>query len=121
MKKKRKRKVKKMDKGTELLSQMIDLALKYPDLVPDRVIVISASAKTLEKVLTPARLELIRAIKKRKTKSVTQLARLTHRPIESVSRDLKILNFYGFLEFLKEGKQRIPKVTKDVLIVPLGA
>lgn len=118
--------MKKIDMGNELLSQMIDFALKYPDLAPDRVAVISTSAKTLEKVLTPARLQLIRAIKAKGAKgagvrSVSQLARLTRRPIESVSRDLRILSFYGFLEFSREGKQRIPRITKDVLIVPLGA
>lgn len=112
---------KKMNLGNKLISQMIDFALKYPDLAPDRVAVISASTKTFEKVLTPARLQLIRTIKSRNVRSVSQLARITRRPIESISRDLKILSFYGFLEFSREGKRRIPHITKDVLIVPLTA
>lgn len=112
---------KKIPPSMELFDKLIDFALEYPELAPDRVIVMSLSKKTLEKVLTPARMQLIRMIKDRKPRSVSQLAKIAGRPIQSVSRDLRILSFYGFLEFDRVKKQRIPKIEKDILIVPLTA
>ena len=108
-----------MDKMTQMVSRMIDFALEKPDLAPARILVINLSKKSLEKILTPARMELVRAIKERKPASVGDLARIVKRPVESVSRDLKALENYGVLALVQEGKHKVPEIEKDVLMVPL--
>jgi len=108
-----------MDKTDRLLSKMIDLSLDKPELVPSRVLVISLSKQTLEKVLTPSRMGLIRTVKKKNPKSVGELAKLVKRPVESVSRDLRILENFGILSFVRNGKKKMPGIEKDVLMVPL--
>lgn len=110
-----------MDKTTQMFRRMIDFALENPELAPSRVLVISLSKKSLEKILTPSRIELVRTIKEKKPKSVGSLAKLTRRPIESVSRDLRILENYGLLTFSRAGRGKIPEIEKDVLMIPLTA
>lgn len=110
-----------MDKADRMVSRMIDFALEKPELAPSRVLVIRMSRKSLEKILTPGRMELTRAIIEKKPKSVGALAKLLGRPVESVSRDLKILENYGLLAFVQSGKQKIPEIEKDVLMIPLTA
>jgi len=110
-----------MDKVTQMVSRMIDFALEKPDLAPSRVLIISLSKKSLEKILTPSRMDLIRIIREENPKSVGELAKLSNRPVESVSRDLKILENYGILTFVQTGKLKKPKIEKDVLMIPLTA
>jgi predicted transcriptional regulator len=100
---------------------MIDFALEKPELAPSRVLVISLNKKSLKKILTPSRMELIRTIKEKTPRSVGALAKLVNRPVESVSRDLKILENYGLLAFTQAGRQKIPEIEKDVLMIPLTA
>lgn len=110
-----------MDKMTQMVSRMIDFALEKPELAPSRVLVINMNKKSLEKILTPGRMELIRVVKERKPESVGELARMVNRPIESVSRDLKTLENYGLLALIQVGKSKRPEIEKDVLMVPLLA
>jgi len=108
-----------MDKVTQMVSRMIDFALEKPELAPSRVLVISLSKKSLEKILTPSRMNLIRIIREKSPKSVGELAKLLNRPVESVSRDLRILENYGILTFVQMGKVKKPEIEKDVLMIPL--
>ena len=110
-----------MDKVDRMVSKMIDFALEKPELAPSRVLVIRMSKKGLEKILTSSRMELVRTIKEKEPKSVGALAKLANRPVESVSRDLKILENYGLLTFTQVGRQKIPEIEKDVLMIPLTA
>lgn len=118
-----KRKVKEMnkkhDKVIELFGNLIENAIKHPELTPDRVVIISLSEEEKNRILTPERLKLIRTIKKHNPKSVGKLAKLVDRRVDAVSRDLKILQNYGFLELLQIGKVKRPKIEKDILIIPL--
>lgn len=110
-----------MDKMTQMVSRMIDFALEKPELAPNRLLVINLSRGSLEKILTPGRMELVRTIKENKPESVGKLARMVKRPVESVSRDLKILENYGLLAFVQVGRQKKPEIEKDILMVPLTA
>lgn len=110
-----------MDRTDRMVSRMIDFALEKPELSPSRVLVINLSKGTLEKVLTPSRMELVREIREKKPKSVGELARLVKRPIESVSRDLGLLENYGLLSLVRTGKVKKPEIEKDVLMIPLKA
>ena len=107
-------------KNVELLKRLLDLMEKYPDVSPDRVIILSMSTEALSGIFTPSRIELVKAIKYEKPRSVGELAKAVKRPVESVSRDLKILSNYGILEFVQSGKQKIPEIGKDVLMMPLA-
>jgi len=102
-----------------MVSRMIDFALEKPELAPSRLLVINMGKENLEKILTPARMELVRTVKENKPESVGELAKMVKRPVESVSRDLKILENYGLLAFVQVGKHKRPKIEKDVLMVPL--
>jgi len=93
-------------------------SLKYPELTRDKLVVIKE--ELLAKVATPARLRLVKLVRERKPKSVGELAALAKRPLESVSRDLRILCFYGLLDLVREGKQKKPVLEKQLLVVPLG-
>lgn len=109
-----------MDRTDRMVSRMIDFALEKPELAPSRVLVINLSKSTLEKVLTPGRMNLVRKIREKKPKSVGELAKLMNRPIESVSRDLRILENYGLLSLVQIGKIKKPEIDKDVLMIPLN-
>jgi len=108
-----------INRTDRMVSRMIDFALEKPELSPSRVLVINLSKTTLEKVLTPSRMDLIREIREKKPKSVGGLAELVKRPIESVSRDLSILENYGLLSLVKIGKIKKPEIEKDILMIPL--
>ncbi|MCX6767566.1 MAG: hypothetical protein NTY90_02430 [Candidatus Micrarchaeota archaeon] len=104
-------------KGFDAVSVLIKEALKYPELVPERLVVIEKSL--LAKVATPAKMELVKIIRKSSPRSVKELAALAKRPVESVSRDLGILCFYGIVEMIRAGKEKRPKVDKELLVVSL--
>ena len=110
-----------MDRIDRMVSRMIDFALEKSEIAPSRVLIISLSKKSLEKVLTPCRMDLVRTIGEKKPKSVGELARAVKRPLESVSRDLRILENYGLLSLAKVGKIKKPEIEKDVLMIPLRA
>ena len=110
-----------MDRIDKMVSRMIDFALEKPEIAPSRILIIRLSKKSLEKVLTPGRMNLVRAIGEKKPKSVGELAKSVQRPLESVSRDLRILENYGLLSLAKVGKIKRPEIEKDVLMIPLKA
>jgi predicted transcriptional regulator len=110
-----------MNRIDKMVSRMIDFALEKPEIAPNRVLVINMSKQSLEKILTPSRMDLVRVIKEKKPESVGGLSKLVNRPLESVSRDLKILENYGLLSLTQVGKQKKPKIEKDILMVPLTA
>jgi len=108
-----------MDKIDSMMSKMMDYLIKNPGRAPKRVLVVSMSKKSLEKILTPARMDVIRAVAGGKPSSVGELARMVKRPKESVSRDLRALENYGILSFAQVGRVKIPKIDKDFLMIPL--
>lgn len=109
-----------MNKTDKMVSRMIDFALERPELSPSRVLVVSLSKGTLEKILTPGRIDLIREMREKKPESVGELAELVKRPLESVSRDLNILENYGILSLVKSGKTKKPEIEKDMIMIPLN-
>ena len=110
-----------MDKADMMIDRMIDYALKRPEAAPNRVLVINFKTIGIDKILTLARTEMLRAILNEKPETVGELARMLKRPRESVSRDLKILESYGLLSFKRSGREKRPKVEKDIIAVQLTA
>ena len=108
-----------MDKIDSMMSKMMDYLIKNPGRAPKRVLVVSMSKKSLEKILTPARMEIIRTISGKNPSSVGELVKMVKRPKESVSRDLRTLENYGLLSFVQTGNIKMPKIDKDFLMIPL--
>lgn len=108
-----------MDKIDKMIDRMIDYALENPKGSPNRVLIIKFNKFSVEKVLTPARSEILRIIIKKNPQTVGDLVRDVKRPKESVSRDLKLLENYGLLSFSRTGRQKKPKVDKDMIAMPL--
>jgi predicted transcriptional regulator len=108
-----------MDRIDKMISKMIDRSLENPEQMPNRVLVVRMSKGSLEKIMTPARMDLIRAISAKKPSSVGELVKIVKRPKESVSRDLRILENYGLLSLVHAGRIRRPKIVKDLLMIPL--
>lgn len=106
-------------KSLEMFDRMVEYALKNPEASPDRLLVLSMKQETLDKIFTPKRMEIMRTIKSKNPSSVGVLAKEVNRPVESVSRDLKILENYGLLGLTQEGKRKKPTLERDALLVPL--
>lgn len=108
-----------MKRSIELFNKMIDFAVQNPEISPDRVLVINLKKETFNKILSPARMEIIRAVKEKKPKTIMDLAKSLGRPMESVSRDLRILENYGIMEYIRSGKTKKPKIEKEMILIPL--
>lgn len=107
---------KKVSEGIKLLDFFVRMQQEYPEMSPDRILIIET--KILKNIITPARTELIEAVRENKPDSVGELARILKRPQEAVSRDLRILNNYGVLDFVQLGKVKKPRIEKDIIVVP---
>lgn len=70
-------------------------------------------------MFTKKRLELIRLIQKKKPKNATKLSELTGRQLSAVMRNLELLEKFRIVELEKKGKNIVPIVTKELLILPL--
>jgi predicted transcriptional regulator len=109
-----------MDKIERMFDKMIDYALERPEDSPSRVLIVNFSKAGIEKILTPARMELLRVVMQEKPKTVGELVAKLKRPKEAVSRDMRILENYGLLSFEVSGREKMPKVEKDLIAMPLS-
>ncbi len=108
-----------MDKIDKMISRMIDYALEHPEDAPNSILIVHLSKGGMEKILTPARMEILNVIKDEKPKTVGELVRILKRPKESVSRDLTALSNYGLISFVKSGTQKAPKIEKEIIAMQL--
>jgi len=106
-------------KSVELFDKLLGSIIENPEITPDRVVILSLSKKKMSEILTPARIELIKIIKEKNPESVGELVKITKRPLESISRDMRILANYGILEFIQTGKIKKPIIEKDMILIPL--
>ena len=107
------------DAALEFFGQLLRGALAQPALAPDRLIVLALSEQAHHRILTPRRLELLRALRRKEITSVSELARAVRRSLASVSRDLRVLRMAGLVEFSRDGTTKRPILTKDVIVVPI--
>ena len=83
--------------------------LKHPESHEEVRTVIAFPNRLLARILTEKRSELLEILKRQQGRSVSQLAQLTGRTVESVSRDLKILSNFGFVCYEPRGKYAVAK------------
>ena len=103
----------------DLVGRMLRDAVQHPELYPDKLTVIVMDEEMERKILTPQRLRLLRTLRRREVRSISELAAVLKRPIEAVSRDLKLLEAYRIVELEPNGRSKRPKVTKDLIAIPL--
>ncbi|MBI4174460.1 MAG: ArsR family transcriptional regulator, partial [Candidatus Aenigmarchaeota archaeon] len=92
--------------------------LEDPESTPDKVLILDVS-KDLSNLFSPSKLEILKTLREKKINSVGELAKELKRPIESVSKDLKILNAYGILELVQNDQQKIPRLEKEFLVMAI--
>ena len=68
--------------------------------------------RELGRVLTPKRLELLKAIRNHRPDSVRALAGLTGRNVKNVSQDIELLVALGLVDLKPEGKPRRPRAPR---------
>ncbi len=71
------------------------------------------SEERLNQVLSPNRVELVRAVRREEPSSIRELARCLGRDIRQVSDDANELASLGLLEFRQEGRAKRPVVPYD--------
>ena len=109
-----------MKPSVKLFEKFLDFALENPEISPDKLIILDIRKETFNKLFTPARMDIIYAIKEIKPQTVKELTEHLKRPLESVSRDLGVLENYGILEFTRNGKTKKPKIEKEMILIPLN-
>ena len=101
----------------DIIEELIMDPSKF-DKMPDNMIFAKDYA-TLHKILTEKRLELIDAIKEHPKENIDSLSRILKRKREAISRDLKILKSMGIVNMKTIGKNKIPFIQKQYIVVPL--
>jgi len=90
-----------------------------PDKYPDKATIISLSDEEMTQLFTKKRLELVRLIRNKKPNNATKLSKLAGRRLSAVMRDLELLQKFSIVQLEKKGKNIRPKVTTEILILPL--
>ena len=90
-----------------------------PGRHPDKGLLLSLSDEDITQIFTKKRLELVRLVQSKRPKNATELSRLVGRRLSAVIRDLELLEGFHIIELKKKGKNVVPVVTKEVLILPL--
>ena len=84
--------------------------------------IIFDSIEQFRKVMTNKRIELLRAIRHKKPKSVYELAKLVNRSVDNVNNDVRFLEQLGFIETekIKNGRHKLmPSVDFDKIEIEL--
>ncbi|HLD58042.1 MAG TPA: hypothetical protein VI977_00160 [archaeon] len=92
---------------------------KDPGKYPDTGLLLSLSDDEITQIFTKERLKLIRLIQGKKPKNATKLSELAERQLSAVIRDLELLEQFQIVELQKKGKNLVPTVKKEILILPL--
>jgi predicted transcriptional regulator len=95
-----------VEPGKDFLDRAFS-ALSRPPKKATNVIVISfPSFEALGRVVTGARLELLRAIRLKKPGSIQELARIVKRDVKNVYQDVKLLSEIGLINLKSAGPRK---------------
>lgn len=92
---------------------------KDPGKYPEKGLLISLSDLEATKIFTKARLQIIQTLAQKKIRSMSELANLLGRMLSAVKRDLELLEEFHIVHLERKGKNVMPTLTKEILIVPL--
>ncbi|OAG27542.1 HVO_A0114 family putative DNA-binding protein [Thermodesulfatator autotrophicus] len=82
--------------------------------IAPREALIFPDVRTLRKVLSEKRLELLRTVKNKKPDSIYELAKLLDRPLRAVQHDVKVLSELGLIEVERTRRKPRDKVRPSV-------
>lgn len=100
------------------LKELVNKAIEDPEGTPDRYSIVELSPELNCKVMTERRTQLLEELKDSPdVDSITELAEKVGRRLDAVSRDLRILENYGFIDLEKKGRKKAPKLITGRLIV----
>ncbi|MBI2598572.1 MAG: hypothetical protein HYW50_05265 [Candidatus Diapherotrites archaeon] len=112
-------KYKMTDEKWDTVMAFLNKVLENPNKYPDKGLLLSLSDEEMTQIFTKKRLELVRLIQSKKPKNATGLSEITGRQLSAVMRDLELLEKLHVIELEKNGKNIVPRVTKELLILPL--
>ncbi len=96
-------------------------SIRDPESTPDKMDLLELTPKLMTKLFTPSRALLLAEIAQGHCKTIQELAKKLKRPLSAVSRDLGVLEFYGLVKLLRNGKTKTPTLSKQLVIVPLAS
>ena len=97
----------------ELLGTLTDGILSETIDFPDGSILALPDSTTM---FTKKRLELMETIKTRHPQSVQDLARMTKRAKQAVTRDLKVLERFEVVKLERKGRTSIPTIQREIIL-----
>ena len=103
----------------DAIKAYLNKAWKEPDKYPDKGLLLSLSDEEITQIFTRERLKLVKLIQDKKPKNATELSELAKRRLSAVIRDLELLEHFHIVELQKKGKNIVPTVKKEILILPL--
>ena len=109
----------RIEEKWEAIESFLFEALRKPDRYPDRLAVFALEDEELHRIFSRERLRLLKALKEKEFASVVELSDYLGRDKGAVDRDLKILEEYGLVKRVREGKKVRPVVDKEGIYLPL--
>lgn len=82
--------------------------LEHPESRRQGQAVIALPPRLIGRIFTEKRVGLLEILNRRRVRSISELAELTGRKIDVVSRDLKILSSFGLIRYDRHGKRKEP-------------
>ncbi len=109
----------RIEEKWEAIESFLFEALRKPDKYPDRLAVFTLEDEELHRIFSRERLRLLKALKEKEFASVVELSDYLGRDKGAVDRDLKILEEYGLVKRVREGKRVRPVIDKKGIYLPL--
>lgn len=113
-------KYKMSDRRWESVMGYIRESIKHPESTPDDVLLLALSGSELRKLFTRRRVELLKIIRER-PQTLSTIAKRTGRELSAVQRDVRALEEIGVIALTKEGREVTPRITKELIVLPLVA
>src|SRR3989338_6113523 len=80
-------------------------------------IVFKAQKTVWSRVLTPRKLELVRLIRQKQPRNLSELATFAGRKIGNVHRDLKVLEHFNIVKLEKRGRETVPLAKAEEIVI----
>ena len=112
----------RVDDGAKIQSETRDRlrAMERGEDIKDRHVLVLDDEADLQRLLSPANLELLRAIRHHEPESMREAAALVDRDFKDVHRNLTELETLNVIEFEQSGRSKRPIVRFDEIDVELS-
>ncbi len=107
------------DRKWGAIKSFLSDVLGRPDEYPDDLAVFVLTDHELHQVFTKERLRILRTLREGAFESVTELSGELSRDKAAVDRDLKLLEKYGLVRMVRQGRRVRPELGKEGVYLPL--